>query len=64
MDEIKESLNQQMECINDLQANFEDRLDRLEDQLSAFNEKLEESRDIQSTRKDFDLVGSSSSLNK
>ena len=53
-----------MECINDLQANFEDRLDRLEDQLSAFNEKLEESRDIQSTRKDFDLVGSSSSLNK
>ena len=59
---IQESLNEQKTSINNLQASFEERFDRLEDQFSTFTQGLEEPRETQSMRKDFHL--SSHSLNE
>ena len=61
---IQESLNEQKTSINNLQASFEERFDRLEDQFSTFTQSLEEPHETQSMsmRKDFHL--SSHSLNE
>ena len=70
MDEIQASVNEQKASIENLQASFEERLDRLEDQLSSFVQSFEETdeiqsmrRDTHSVRKDLKRVTSSSSLN-
>lgn len=71
MDEIQEFMKQQKTSINNLQANFEERFDHLEDQFSTFIQNFEEPEEIQSMRHDtqsvrkiFKRVPSSSSLNE
>lgn len=51
LDEIKQSIDQQMASISILKATFEERFDHIEDQLSTFLQYLEESRETQSIRK-------------
>ena len=70
MDEIQESVKYQKASVDHLQATFEERLDRLEEQLSAYIQNVEDPhepqsirRDTQSVKKDFKHAPSSSSLN-
>jgi len=60
---IQQSIDQQLASINSLKATFGERLDHLEDELSAILQYMEESHEAQSIRKHIAPSSSLDSLN-